>query len=95
MSWLAVIITIMDMRKLAKETFKVKGNSALVILAAAFSFISGVAVVYRLTQDINNPLAWVILAFSGSVYLFTTSLLVADIANLNEYYNNATKSYKD
>jgi hypothetical protein len=80
----------MDMRTLAKETFKVKGNSALVILAAAFSFIAGAAAVYHLTQNVGNPLAWVLLVFSASVYFFTTSLLVADMANLNEYYHNDT-----
>jgi uncharacterized membrane protein len=85
----------MDMRKLAKDTFKVKGNSALVILSAAFSFIAGAAAVYNLAQSIANPLYWVLLVFSASVYLFSTSLLVADFANINEYYHNETNSYKD
>lgn len=83
------------LKELAKETFKLRGMSAIVITGAASAFIASVGIVYNLISDQNQPALWALLAFATSVYLFFVGLIVGDMLNIHESEKKLSESISD
>jgi FtsH-binding integral membrane protein len=84
------------LKKLAQETFKLRGMGAIVIVGAASAFIASAGLVYNLVDNQTQPVLWAVLAFTASIYLFFVGLIVGDMLNIHESekrLNNTPQDY--